>query len=178
MYVNAWQAMPRGGGDIYVETDNVAVGLREAHFLNIEAGDYVRITITDTGCGMDKETCGRIFEPFFSTKEKSQGVGLSLSSAYGIVKEHGGTIEVDSEPGQGTIFSIYFPASSKDIAKEASTAKVMTTAGETILLIDDEESVLDVCKEILISMGYNVLTAENGRKACGFMRCSKIKLIW
>jgi len=165
MYVNAWQAMTRDGGDIYVETDNVQIDLAKAELLKIKAGNYVRITIIDTGSGMDEETCARIFEPFFTTKEKSRGVGLSLASAYGIVRSHEGAIEVASELGRGTIFNIYLPVSAEEAPREVAPSKAMARGAETILLVDDEESVLYVCKEILATIGYNVLTAANGREA-------------
>lgn len=165
IYVNAWQAMPGDGGDIYIETDNVQIADAKAEALKIKAGDYVRITITDTGSGMDEKTCSRVFEPFFTTKEKSHGVGLSMASAYGIIRNHEGAIEVASELGQGTIFSIYLPASTQAVPKEAKASKAVARGTETVLLVDDEESVLYVCKEILSTIGYNVLAAENGRDA-------------
>jgi two-component system cell cycle sensor histidine kinase/response regulator CckA len=173
IYVNAWQAMTGDGGDIYIETDNAAISENDAHLLNIKAGDYVRITITDTGSGMDKEICRRVFEPFFTTKDKSRGAGLSLASAYGIIKEHSGAIEVESEPGQGTIVSLYFPASVKEILKETAGPKEIVKGMETILLVDDEEAVLDVCKELLISMGYSVLSAGNGKEALSIYETNK-----
>jgi two-component system, cell cycle sensor histidine kinase and response regulator CckA len=176
IYVNAWQAMTREGGDIYVETDNIVINAREARLLSMRAGDYVRTTITDTGSGMAEDTRSRVFEPFFTTKEKSRGVGLSLASAYGIIREHGGTIEVASELGQGTVFNIYIPASAKEIAKETTEPEAIVAGVETILLVDDEESVLDVCKEILIAMGYNVLCADNGREALNIYGMYKNKI--
>jgi PAS domain S-box-containing protein len=173
IYVNAWQAMTRDGGDIYVETDNTAINENDAHLLNIKAGDYVRITITDTGVGMNEETCRRVFEPFFTTKEKSRGAGLGLAAAYGIIREHGGNIEVTSELGHGTIFSIYFPASVKEIPKETFIPKPISKGAETVLLVDDEESILDVCKEILNILGYNVLSASNGKDALKIYEMNK-----
>jgi signal transduction histidine kinase len=107
IYVNAWQAMP-GGGDLYIQTEN----------LRSEKGEppFVKITVIDTGVGMDRATQERIFEPFFSTK-KDGGIGLGLSSAYGIVKSHGGIIEVSSVEGKGTTFTIHLPAS-REIPKD------------------------------------------------------------
>ena len=141
LYVNAWQAMPGDGGDIYLETNNIALSAADALAMNIPEGNYVQIMITDTGMGMDEETCHRVFEPFFTTKEKGRGVGLGLASAYGIIKEHGGIIDVASELGHGTIFSIYLPASSKEISRETIKAKTIIKGNETILLVDDEESI-------------------------------------
>ena len=163
LFVNAWQAMPEGG-DIYIETKNVT-NHKIVATTNIAAGDYINITITDTGVGMDEETCQRIFEPFFTTKEKGRGVGLGLASAYGIIKEHGGIIEVTSELGEGTTFNIFLPASIKEVPKETFAAKTIFKGTETILLVDDEDSILDVCREILIALGYNIFIAHNGKEA-------------
>jgi two-component system, cell cycle sensor histidine kinase and response regulator CckA len=165
LFVNAWQAMPRDGGDIYVATDNITLCAADVLSMNIKAGDYVRVTITDTGSGMDEETCRRVFEPFFTTKEKSRGIGLGLASAYGIIKMHGGVIDVSSELGQGTIFSIYLPATPKEIARETVSPKTIIRGSETILFVDDEAAIIDVCREILSSLGYNVLHADNGKDA-------------
>jgi PAS domain S-box-containing protein len=165
LFVNAWQAMSAEGGDIYVETENNIISDIEARPFNINEGNYIKVTITDTGSGMNEETRLRIFEPFFTTKEKGRGVGLGLASAYGIIKQHGGIIDVISELGQGTIFRIYIPASSKELLKETTAPKIIVNGTETILLVDDEKSVLDVCEEILLTMGYNVLAASNGKDA-------------
>jgi PAS domain S-box-containing protein len=165
LYVNAWQAMQSKGGDIYLETDNIAINAADSLSLNIKPGDYARIMITDTGDGMDKDTCLRVFEPFFTTKEKGHGVGLGLASAYGIIKKHDGIIDVFSEVGDGTCFSIYLPASQKEVLKETFAPKTIFKGTETILLVDDEESIIDVCHEILIALGYNIYIAHNGKEA-------------
>ena len=122
---------------------------------------------------MDDETRRRVFEPFFTTKEKGRGVGLGLASAYGIIKEHGGNIEVVSELGHGTIFKIYIPASSKELLKETATSESIVKGSETILLVDDEKSVLDVCEEILAAIGYNVFAASNGEEALSIYKANK-----
>jgi len=114
---------------------------------------------------MDEETCRRVFEPFFTTREKGRGVGLGLASAYGIIKEHGGTINVASKAGQGTTFNIYLPVSDKKIVKDTTVDETIIKGRETILLVDDEESIVDVCGEILETLGYNVLKAGNGHDA-------------
>jgi PAS domain S-box-containing protein len=174
LYVNAWQAMPQGG-DIYIETKNVTTN-KIAAANNIEAGNYINITITDTGVGMDKETCQRVFEPFFTTKGKGRGVGLGLASAYGIIKEHGGIIDVISILGQGTTFNIFLPASKKEVLKETFAAKTILKGTETILLVDDEKSILDVCREILIALGYNIFIAHNGKEALQIYKINKDKI--
>ncbi|MEQ8162121.1 MAG: ATP-binding protein [Smithellaceae bacterium] len=164
LFVNSWQAMSNGG-HIFVETKNVF--LSDKHFLSADLpkGNYVQITVTDTGAGMDEETCRRVFEPFFTTREKGRGVGLGLASAYGIIKEHGGTINVASKAGQGTTFNIYLPVSDKKIVKDTTVDETIIKGRETILLVDDEESIVDVCGEILETLGYNVLKAGNGHDA-------------
>jgi len=174
LLVNAWQAMPRGG-DIYVETQNVAVN----HSLSagdVQAGDYVKITIADTGMGMDEETQQKIFEPFFTTKEKLRGVGLGLASAFGIIKEHGGIISVASLPEKGTTFTIHLPVSNKEVPEELYTDKTILTGNEAILLVDDEASIVEVCRDILISLGYKIFTARSGQEAVAIYALNKDKI--
>ena len=167
LYVNAWQAMPQGG-DLYLKTENVIL---DAEFVNnkpykVEAGDYIKITVTDTGIGIDKETQERIFEPFFTTKEMGRGTGLGLASVYGVIKNHGGYINVYSEIDQGTTFSIYLPASRKKIQKEIEkTVPTVAMGTGTILLIDDEEMIIKVGQELLQELGYEVLSARSGPEA-------------
>ncbi|MGD1968906.1 MAG: PAS domain S-box protein [Desulfobacterales bacterium] len=172
LYVNAWQAMPEGGS-LKLKTENVVLG---ADFINsqpyqVEAGDYIKITVTDTGIGIDKDTQVRIFEPFFTTKEMGRGTGLGLASVYGIIKNHGGYINVYSEVGQGTTFTIYLPASVKSIQPEAKTvAPTVVTGNGTILFVDDEKMIIDVGQELLQELGYDVLTASNGQDAIEIYR--------
>lgn len=164
LYVNAWQAMP-GGGELYLQTQNVTLDQAYVGALKVKPGKYVKVSITDTGIGMDKQTQKRIFEPFFTTKEMGRGTGLGLASVYGIIKNHGGLIDVLSEKGRGTTFTIHLPASQKDTVKEKEPSAQVLRGNETILLVDDEEVVLDVCSDILRSMGYHVLTARSGAEA-------------
>jgi PAS domain S-box-containing protein len=167
LYVNAWQAMPQGG-DLYIKTENVIL---DAEFVNnkpykVEAGDYIKITVTDTGIGIDKETRERIFEPFFTTKEMGRGTGLGLASVYGVIKNHGGYINVYSEIDQGTTFTIYLPASRKKVQKEVEkTVPTVAMGTGTILLIDDEEMIIKVGEELLNELGYEVLSARSGQEA-------------
>jgi PAS domain S-box-containing protein len=178
LYVNSWQAMP-GGGDIYLRTENVIPVDEFLRTLNIRSGRYVKITVTDTGVGMDEETRIRIFEPFFTTKEMGRGTGLGLASVYGIIKGHNGFIDVSSKPGHGTCFRLYLPASDHEVMDEAPTEQVILQGKETILLADDEETVLEVTKEILESLGYKVLSAHGGQEAINVYKTdgSKIDLI-
>ena len=164
LYVNAWQAMP-GGGDLYLETENVTLDKAYLKPFGLEPGRYVKISITDTGVGMDEATQQRIFEPFFTTKEMGRGTGLGLASAYGIIKNHGGIINVYSERGKGTTFNFYLPASEKMVVEEEKVAVEVLKGTETVLLVDDEEVIIDVGGEILKTLGYRVLVARGGKEA-------------
>jgi len=155
LYVNAWQAMP-GGGNIYLQTDNVLLNGQQALFFSIKPGKYVKIAITDTGTGMDEKTKEKIFEPFFITKGMGRGTGLGLAKVYGIIKGHQGMINVYSEPGHGTTFTIYLPSSEKELSKENTLAGEVIKGTQTILLVDDEKMILEVNKELLEYMGYIV----------------------
>lgn len=170
LFVNAWQAMP-GGGNLYVETENINL---QSHDYDkpyaIESGRYVRITISDTGIGMDKDTQERIFEPFFTTKAFGRGTGLGLASAYGIIKNHNGIINVYSEKGHGTTFKIYLPASDKLVIAEKLKPEAAQGGSETILLVDDEEMVADIGKDLLEKLGYTVLVAAGGTEAIKLFR--------
>ena len=165
LFVNAAQAMP-SGGDIYLETENVT--LKEEDWgkpYALTQGEYVKIAVADSGVGMDRETLDRIFEPFYTTKEVSRGTGLGLASAYGIIKNHNGMIDVASKKGEGTTFTIYLPRTSKDFPEERAPVEKTIKGRETILLVDDEEMVADVGQKMLQKLGYRVVLAKSGRKA-------------
>ena len=164
LYVNAWQAMP-GGGEIYLETENVILYEGYAKSFSIKAGNYVKISVTDTGLGMDEKTRERIFEPFFTTKEMGRGTGLGLATVYGIIKGHNGYINVDSEKGGGTTFTIYLPSSEKEVKIEVKTPEKLLIGHETILLVDDEDVIIAVTRDILESLGYSVRSAKSGHEA-------------
>jgi len=153
------------GGSLFVKTDNTThLEIKGKHFVPTP-GNYIRLTVTDTGSGMDQKVQERIFEPFFTTKEMGRGSGLGLASVYGIIKSHDGYIEVESEPGQGTTFSIFLPASGKKALKSADASTRIPKGSETILLIDDEETVLEVGANILKKLGYTVVQAANAADA-------------
>jgi two-component system cell cycle sensor histidine kinase/response regulator CckA len=164
---NAADAMPKGGR-LILETRSVCLDEEFCrHHLGARPGNYVLLTVADTGQGMDRETVQHIFEPFFTTKEIGKGTGLGLASVYGIVKSHGGYILCESEPGQGTIFKIYLPAVQE---KEAQVEKGLEEAplkggSETILMVDDEASVRELAVQILQRYGYQVLAADCGEAA-------------
>ena len=168
LYVNAWQAMPNGGS-LYIKTENIHVAESKYDMLGLEnPGRYVRVTVVDTGSGMDRKVMDRIFDPFFTTKEMGGGTGLGLATAYGIIKSHGGTFRVLSKKGEGCSFSFYLPAKETSIVekdrKRGSNTQVIIGKG-TVLIVDDEKNVLRVCSEMLESLGYDVKEAGSGRDA-------------
>jgi len=169
LLVNAWQAMP-DGGDIAIRTQNIDLLAGDARVFHVAPGRFVRIGVSDSGIGMDETTKSRIFDPFFTTKEMGRGTGLGLASAYGIVKNHGGIITVYSVKGSGSTFHVYLPASEKSIEIKKDAAEEVPGGSETILLIDDEEMILDVARQMLESLGYQVLTANSGGPALELYR--------
>ncbi|HEV2990514.1 MAG TPA: PAS domain S-box protein [Candidatus Angelobacter sp.] len=165
--VNARDAM-RQGGELRISTRNVCVEPSSSSVPGLQPGEYVNVTVSDTGCGMDKETMSRIFEPFFTTKEFGLGTGLGLSTVYGIVKQSGGEIQVESEPGRGATFAIYLPKSNVDLPAPvvSQEPQVGTLHGrETILVVEDEEALRDAACEYLERLGYKVLAARDGEEA-------------
>ncbi len=173
LYVNAWQAMP-SGGDLYIQTQNAILDEHYMKPYRVNPGNYVKISVTDTGVGMDKATQEKIFDPFFTTKEMSRGTGLGLASAYGIIKNHGGLINVYSEKGHGATFTIYLPASEKDVmAEKKSSAGGPLGGSETVLFVDDEDIIIEIAVELLAHIGYNVLKAGSGKEAIARYEANK-----
>jgi two-component system cell cycle sensor histidine kinase/response regulator CckA len=168
LVVNARDAMP-GGGTVTIRTANEVMAQAGALGTAImPAGDYVRIEVADTGTGMSKEVQSKIFDPFFTTKPVGQGTGLGLATVYGIVKQTGGFITVDSEPGKGTCFRIYLPRLRGEAALpvEAQPAQPRDVTGQdTILLVEDEEAVRSFAARALRMRGYHVLEAGGGEEA-------------
>ncbi|MBN2125867.1 MAG: PAS domain S-box protein [Deltaproteobacteria bacterium] len=164
LFVNAWQAMP-AGGTIYLQTENVILERDYVKPFGIPPGRFVKVSVTDTGTGMDEATLQRIFDPFFTTKGMGRGTGLGLASAYGIIKNHEGIITVYSEKGQGATFNIYLPASDKGVEGEKGQPEGLKTGTGTILLVDDEAIVIDVGRPMLERLGYQVLEATGGASA-------------
>ncbi|MGB6678595.1 MAG: PAS domain S-box protein [Terriglobales bacterium] len=168
LVVNSKDAMPQGG-KITIQTANASLNNEDLRreYTYIQPGSYVVLSVTDTGEGMDKETQLRIFEPFFTTKEKGKGTGLGLSTVYGIIKQSRGYVLVESEPEQGTTFRIYLPRVEDALEPTSAVGAARTHAGgsETVLLVEDEESVRQLVRETLESKGYKVLEAENGEAA-------------
>lgn len=164
---NAADAMPEGGR-LTIQTQNLTIDSNEVlKYINVVPGNYVLLTVSDTGIGMDPETVNHIFEPFFTTKGVGKGTGLGLASVYGIVKTNGGHIRCDSEPGIGTTFKILFPAVTTDNADttKASPVEVPRGGTETILIVDDEADIRDLASQMLTRFGYAVMTAASGEEA-------------
>jgi PAS domain S-box-containing protein len=165
--VNARDAMPQGG-KLTIKTSNIYVDEEYANrHVSVQPGEYVLLSISDTGCGMDARTQERVFEPFFTTKEQGRGTGLGLSTVYGIVKQSGGNIWVYSEVGRGTSFKIYLPRFDKAVETvvEKRTEEVSSKGSETVLLVEDEEMVRDMTSEALRESGYRVLEARDTNHA-------------
>lgn len=163
LVVNAKDAMS-GGGTLTIQTETVVVDASHRRGPTfIRPGRYVMLSVSDTGMGMDKETQSRIFEPFFTTKEKGKGTGLGLSTVYGIVKQTGGYVMVHSEERRGTTFQIYLPRAEGVAEKQMPPVPHTALGGtETVLLVEDEESVRQLVRETLAAKGYRVIEAENG----------------
>ena len=164
MYVNAWQAMP-DGGELYLETRIVTLEDEYCKPYQAVPGRYVKVSITDTGIGMDEATRRRVFDPFFTTRQMDRGTGLGLASAYGIIKNHRGITTVYSESGNGTTFNVYLPVSDKEVYRETPAEGKLIKGSETILLVDDEKMIIDVGHAMLESLGYRVFAAQSGQGA-------------
>ncbi|MBI4542932.1 MAG: PAS domain S-box protein [Gemmatimonadetes bacterium] len=165
--VNARDAMPRGGA-LTLETANVEVGEAEAAERSaLVPGEYVKLVVSDTGSGMDVETRSHLFEPFFTTKRKGEGTGLGLATVYGIVKQSGGYVYVDSEPGRGTTVTIFLPAVAAATMPPAPRLPPAAShrGAETILVVEDEEAVRKLTRRLLEARGYTVLAAASGGEA-------------
>jgi CheY-like chemotaxis protein len=176
--INAMHAID-GPGELTLRTKNKQLSNGEARKLQLKSGDYVQLTVTDTGVGMDKETKEKIFDPFYSTKGE-KGTGLGLSQAYGFVRSNDGAIEVDSELGIGTVFNLYFPKNkgSNEMKTALKDYGAENLEGrESILVVDDEVTLLDVASTILSKWGYDVTCAQNGELALEVLRSKPVDLI-
>ena len=164
--VNARDAMPQGG-KLAMETSNVEVDQKQGRALDLPPGRYVTLKVGDTGHGMDGITLAHVFEPFFTTKPMGKGTGLGLATVYGIVKQSGGSILVESEVGHGTVFRIYLPAAEGDVHSESERGGHLNVAGgsETILIAEDEPDLRELTRIFLESYGYKVLEASSADKA-------------
>ena len=176
LFVNASDAMPEGGR-LAVGTGTRSHFQMRAKIYDPRPGDYALLSVSDTGIGMDAQVVERIFDPFFTTKEMGRGTGLGLASVYGIVKGHGGYIEVASKPGKGTTFFIYLPAAAGAVQENASPKEAAQGGEATILMVDDEEIVLDVGEQMLRRLGYRVLSTTSGSEAVELFQQHQVDLV-
>lgn len=175
LLINAWHAMPNGG-EIFIRSENRVLDIDFTQSFSVLPGNYVKISVSDTGTGIDETIKEKIFDPFFTTKEMGRGTGLGLASVYGIIKNHSGIIDVQSKKGEGTTFDIYLPGSSKE-APEVKTVKEEAIQGTgTILLVDDESMIINVGKALLERLGYKVIIAESGIAAINIYETDKDKI--
>jgi len=178
LLINASQAMPEQG-EIFIKTENIFIEEDHEYPFEVHSGKYIRVTIKDTGIGMDHGIQRKIFDPFFSTKttHDQKGRGLGLSTVYGIVKNHDGFILVESEKGDGSRFHICLPASDKvevqEIIENSHDIKQMQRGSETILLVDDEKEIINIGKNFLEKLGYTPLVAHNGLEAVEMFKIHK-----
>jgi len=166
--INARDAMPEGGGSLIIETANVAINDQFCALQPLaHPGDYIMLSVTDTGTGMDAATLDRVFEPFFTTKEMGKGTGLGLSMVYGIVRQHGGFVHAHSEPGVGSTFRVYIPVSAVPETPLAPAENTLPIHGgsETLLVAEDHEGLRQLAQETLAGLGYEVVLAADGEQA-------------
>ena len=169
LVVNARDAMP-DGGRIRIETANVELKEREVN--GLAPGNYVKVTVSDTGTGMSPETAQRAFEPFYTTKEVGKGTGLGLSQVYGFIKQSGGEVKIRTAPGEGTAIAIYLPAA------PGQDAPAQQDSTEMVLIVEDEPDLMDVASALYISMGYEVLTASSGQEALALLGSRHIDILF
>jgi len=179
LVANSRDAMS-GEGDLRITAEGATLGRMDALQRNLVSGEYVLITTSDSGCGLTKEVQQRVFDPFFTTKPVGEGTGLGLATAYGIIRQSGGSIEVDSEPGAGAIFRIYLPRVGAPSAEmEPDSGKRQKPAGGAVLLVDDEASILKMATRALEADGFEVIPAGDGAEALAVLsqRGSEIDLV-
>jgi PAS domain S-box-containing protein len=168
---NAHHAMSEKGGELGVTLSSVDLDAKQvAAYSGLKPGSYLKLTVSDTGHGMDRITTERIFDPYFTTKEKGVGTGLGLAVVHGIVKSHGGMIAVDSRRGKGTVFNVFFPRIETQVKAEAKTFESLRTGSERILFVDDEQALVDLGKQMLESLGYQAECRTSSIEALNYFR--------
>jgi len=170
LYTNACHAMEKSGGKVEVNVEPVSVSPADAALTeDMKPGEYVRLTVSDTGCGIEPANIGRVFDPFFTTKEVGKGTGLGLSVVHGLVRQHNGFIKIYSKPGEGTKVHIYLPAVQAEAQAVKPEARLLGEAvpggSEHILLIDDEEAIVSMTQDLLKKLGYQVTSFTESRAA-------------
>jgi CheY-like chemotaxis protein len=176
--VNSRDAMPKGGS-LILRTEIMQLGMEAvARNPKVRSGRFVQLSVSDTGTGIPLENMPRIFEPFFTTKEIGKGTGLGLATVFGIVQQHHGWIDVESQPGAGTIFRIYLPCQTHQAAKNVvkTVSDSMPSGGETILIVEDEESVRDLVRHVLALKGYTIFEAPNAAVALEIWRMHQSRI--
>ncbi|MDK9719886.1 MAG: PAS-domain containing protein [Rhodospirillales bacterium] len=178
LVINAKDAMP-GGGSIHIRSERLTLTADEAELLAVKPGDYAAVRVTDTGCGIDDELKKRIFEPFFTTKEAGAGTGLGLAMVYGMATGAGGSVLLDSQPGQGSTFTILLPITAKPLRAKAIDRELLTSqpSEATVLIAEDDPAVLDYLKHLLFDLGYRTLAANSGASALQLARENRVSLI-
>jgi nitrogen-specific signal transduction histidine kinase/BarA-like signal transduction histidine kinase len=167
---NATYAMREKGGSLDIELSEMSVSPSNGDPQGIAPGQYVKLVVRDTGTGMSPDIMDKIFDPFFTTKKLGEGTGLGLSVVHGIVKQHEGSITVESEPGRGSTFTVYFPQIFGDLETDAVTDDEIPTGSERILFVDDEEALVEMGEDILAELGYEVTARMNGREAVALLK--------
>ena len=169
LFINASQAMP-DGGTVYISTEQHAQDEKDSGFQNALPGRYMKFSVRDTGIGMSEETKKRAFDPFFTTKEKERGTGLGLASVYGIIKNHNGFIDIESEVGRGTVITVLLPVTDKAPVVDEEDDRSISRGTGTVLLVDDEAMIREVSGEMIRMLGYDTLVASGGRQAVALYR--------
>ncbi len=170
--VNARDAMPEGG-KLIIETSTVGMENGAANGLPLNKRGFLKLSVSDTGIGIDTETQRRVFDPFFTTKETGKGTGLGLYIVHSIITNHGGYINLYSEPGRGTRFNIYLPVTGDPLKADESRESLDIKGNETILIIDDEANIRSLCRDMLEPLGYTVIVAGDGNKGIEIFRQMK-----
>jgi two-component system cell cycle sensor histidine kinase/response regulator CckA len=167
--------MPQGG-ELFLNTKNTVLDNYNASLNGLAPGKYVQLSVRDTGSGMDNTTKEKIFDPFFTTKQRGRGTGLGLAASYGIIKNHGGIINVQSEMGRGTTFNIYLPTSEKIVLIEEQSGEDAKAGSGLVLLVDDEDMIIRVGRQMLEALGYQVIEARSGNEAVEVYRKSQARI--
>ena len=176
LFINAHHAMEKQG-TLSISGYNQIIDSDAATLLQIEAGDYVQVEVKDTGTGIPASVLPNIFEPFFTTKKQGKGIGLGLASSYGIIRNHGGAITVESVAGSGTTFTLLLPKSEQEVTTPIKKLAHRIQQSGTVLLIDDEQFILDVGEQMLTNLGYTPLIADCGEKGCELLKEHKPDLV-